>query len=66
MRSPLIFSLPPMYSFIGSALPLVIAMKSASASSSVQSAAEAPAFRLPGAVLRSSVHALSGPVSLNT
>ena len=56
-----------MYSFIGSALPLVMARKSASASSSVQSALPtAPAWTLPLPFFTSMVHALSGLVSLNT
>ncbi len=53
-------------SFIASALPVAIAMKSASLISSVHAALPtAPSCTAPGGVFRSIVHALSGPDSLN-
>jgi hypothetical protein len=64
IRLPPIFSLPPMYSCCASALPVHIAMKSASLSSSVHSgAAVSPWATL--LALQSIVHTLAGSTSLN-
>jgi hypothetical protein len=61
ITSPEIFSLPVENSFIGSAWPVAMAMKSASLSSSVHfGAVPAPAVTEPGGVPRSIVHTLSG------
>ena len=64
MTSPEILSFFSVQSFIGSALPATIARKSASESSSVQSALSPPWTTEPLPFFRSTVHALSGPVSL--
>jgi hypothetical protein len=62
---PLIFSLPVVKSFIGSDLPVVMSMKSASLISRVQSAAPWPSVTEPLPVFRSITHAESGLVTLN-
>ena len=65
MMLPVIFNFPVVNSFIASALPVHISMKSASLISSVQSAVPtSPALTLPLPFFRSSVQLLSGPLSL--
>src|SRR5258706_14583076 len=66
ITSPEILSLPVENSFIASAWPVAIAMKSASLISSVQAALPtAPSCTAPGGVDRSTVHCASGLASLN-
>ena len=60
MMSPPIFSFFSVQSFIGSALPAVIATKSASERSRMQSPVSPPEVTAPLPFLRSTVHALSG------
>ncbi len=65
MTLPLIFSLPVMNSFCGSALPFTIARKSSLESSSVTSAGAVPAVTEPAPFLTSTLHDVSGPLRWN-
>ncbi len=66
MMSPEILSLPVLKSFMGSALPVHMSMKSPSLSSRVHWGFwVSPAVTPPGAFLTSIVHTLSGALSLN-